>query len=75
MIFSNETLFSVEKGPPQGARSDGGLGLASKDQRRRRRRSLFVFSGYYRGTQGARCYTQCLPGPFKVDCAFKFAIH
>ena len=23
--------------------------------RRRRRRSLFVFSGYYRGTQGARC--------------------
>ena len=24
-------------------------------RRRRRRRSLFVFSGYYRGTQGARC--------------------
>ena len=22
---------------------------------RRRRRSLFVFNGYYRGTQGARC--------------------
>ena len=24
-------------------------------RRRRRRRSLFVFNGYYRGTQGARC--------------------
>jgi len=28
---------------------------ADSEERRRRRRSLFVFNGYYRGTQGARC--------------------
>jgi len=34
----------------------GGLWWEEEDEEReRRRRNLFVFIGYFRGTQGARC--------------------
>jgi hypothetical protein len=33
----------------------GRVGRSRKEEEERRRRSLFVFNGYYRGTQGARC--------------------